>query len=163
MGGHQPQGCQVIDLTHPVSVSNIQMVHGLGYDGVAVQFGPPTKEPLDGVAESVSYVFEGQEGDAVDVVLYTVPFWPLYKGKTNRVGVSIDDSPVQVFENKFKEYDRTWKDQVMRNGAVCRLHFAIDKTKHRHTLNLKGDPGQMVQRVIIDWGGLQPSYIGPEK
>ncbi len=161
--GHQPQGCQVIDLTHPVSVSNIQMVHGLGYDGVAVQFGPPTKEPLDGVAESVSYVFEGQEGDAVDVVLYTVPFWPLYKGKTNRVGVSIDDSPVQVFENKFKEYDRTWKDQVMRNGAVCRLHFAIDKTKHRHTLNLKGDPGQMVQRVIIDWGGLQPSYIGPKK
>ena len=161
--GHQPQGCQVIDLTHPVSVSNIQMVHGLGYDGVVVQFGSPTKEPVDGVAESVSYVFEGQEGDAVDVVLYTVPFWPLYKGKTNRVGVSIDDSPVQVFENKFKEYDRTWKDQVMRNGAVCRLHFAVDKTKPRHTLKLKGDPGQMVQRVIIDWGGLQPSYIGPEK
>ena len=161
--GHQPQGCQVIDLTHPVSASAIQMVRGLGYDGVAVQFGSPTKEPLDGVAESVTYEFEGQEGDAVDVVLYTVPFWPLYKGKTNRVGVSIDDSPMQVFENKFKEYDRTWKDQVMRNGAVCRLHFAIDRTKSRHTLNLKGDPGQMVQRVIIDWGGLQPSYIGPEK
>ena len=161
--GHQPQGCQVIDLTHPVSASAIQMVRGLGYDGVAVQFGSPTKEPLDGVAESVTYEFEGQKGDAVDVVLYTVPFWPLYKGKTNRVGVSIDDSPMQVFENKFKEYDRTWKDQVMRNGAVCRLHFAIDRTKSRHTLNLKGDPGQMVQRVIIDWGGLQPSYIGPEK
>ena len=161
--GHQPQGCQVIDLTHPVSASAIQMVRGLGYDGVAVQFGSPTKEPLDGVAESVTYEFEGQKGDAVDIVLYTVPFWPLYKGKTNRVGVSIDDSPMQVFENKFKEYDRTWKDQVMRNGAVCRLHFAIDRTKSRHTLNLKGDPGQMVQRVIIDWGGLQPSYIGPEK
>jgi hypothetical protein len=23
------------------------------------------------------------------------------------------------------------------------------------------DAGQMLQRVIIDWGGLQPSYLGP--
>jgi hypothetical protein len=78
------------------------------------------------------------------------------------VGVSIDNSPVQVFENKFKEYDRTWKDQVMRNGIACRMRFALDKNLARHKLRLVGDPGQMVQRVIVDWGGLQPSYIGPQ-
>jgi hypothetical protein len=49
----------------------------------------------------------------------------------------------------------------MRNGAICRLHFAIDKNKPRHKMTINGDPGQMVQRVIIDWGGLKPSYIGP--
>ena len=32
----------------------------------------------------------------------------------------------------------------------------------RHTLALIcGDPGMMVEKVIIDWGGLRPSYIGP--
>jgi hypothetical protein len=57
---------------------------------------------------------------------------------------------VQVFENKFHEYSRSWKDQVMRNAAVCRLHFALDASKTRHTLTLHGiDPGQMVQRVVI--------------
>jgi hypothetical protein len=90
-----------------------------------------------------------------------VPFWPLYKGKTNRIGVSIDNSPVQVFENKFKEYDRTWKDQVMRNGAVCRLRFAVNKRREMSHLRIWADPGQMIQRVILDWGGLKPSYIGP--
>ena len=87
----------------------------------------------------------------------------LAEGKSNRVGVTIDGALHQVFENKFKEYDRTWKDQVMRNGAVCRLRFAIDRTKASHTIVLHAfDAGQMVQRIVLDWGGLQPSYIGPE-
>ena len=159
--GSQPQGCQVVDLTHPVSGSGITMVSGLGYDGMVVQFGDPAGNSMDGMTGSADYTFAGPQGDSVDVVIYTVPFWPLYKGKTNRVGVSIDGSPVQVFENKFKEYDRTWKDQVMRNGAIGRLRFAVDKTKPLHTLNLKADPGQMVQRVIVDWGGLKAAYIGP--
>jgi hypothetical protein len=68
---------------------------------------------------------------------------------------------VQVFENKFKEYDRTWKDQVMRNGIACRMRFALDKSRNSHRLQLQGDAGQMVQRIIVDCGGLQPSYIGP--
>ena len=68
-----------------------------------------------------------------------------------------------MFENRFREYDRSWKDQVMRNGAVCRLRFPIDRTKAGHLITFKAaEPGQMLQRVIIDWGGLQPSYLGPQ-
>ena len=159
--GKQAQDCYVIDLTRPVGASNTQIVRGIGYDGVALQLGSPTEEPLDGIAECNVYEFSGPQSDSIDVVLYTVPFWPLYKGKHNRVGVVIDNGPIQIFENNFKEYDRSWKDQVMRNGAICRLHFAIDKNKPRHKMTINGDPGQMVQRVIIDWGGLKPSYIGP--
>ena len=128
---------------------------------MTIQLGSPSSEPLDGYTESVTYEFVVSQQDSVDVVLYTVPVWPLYKGKPNRVGVSIDESPMQIFENKFKEYDRIWKDQVMRNGAICRQHFAIDRNKSSHTITISGDPGQMIQRVIIDWGGLKPSYIGP--
>jgi hypothetical protein len=100
--------------------------------------------------------------DSVDIVLYTVPFWPIYKGKSNRVAVSVDGSEPQVFENAFAEYSRSWKDQVMRNGVACRMRFAIDQQKGAHTITFKAlDPGQMLQRVIIDWGGLKPSYVGP--
>ena len=159
--GKQAQDCHVINLAHPVSASNIQFIRGIGYDGVTIQLGSPSSEPLDGYTESVTYEFVVSQQDSVDVVLYTVPVWPLYKGKPNRVGVSIDESPMQIFENKFKEYDRIWKDQVMRNGAICRQHFAIDRNKSSHTITISGDPGQMIQRVIIDWGGLKPSYIGP--
>ena len=163
--GQSTKDCKVIDLQKCKNASDgVRIVHGLGYDGKVVQFGDPSKESKDESSEEIYYSFYCPNRDSVDVIVYTVPFWPIYKGKQNRVGVCVDDSPVQVFENKFKEYDRTWKDQVMRNGAVCRLRFAINKNHKNHPyhlLRLVGDPGQMIQRVIIDWGGLHPSYIGP--
>ena len=160
--GQSAKDCKVVDLQNCQNASDgIRIVNGLGYDGKVVKFGDPSKESEDGALEDVYYWFNCPNRDSVDIIVYTVPFWPLYKGKQNRVGVSVDNSPVQVFENKFKEYDRTWKDQVMRNGASCRLRFAIDKNRPEHLLRLVGDPGQMIQRVIIDWGGLLPSYIGP--
>ena len=155
--------CQVLDLAKVYRQGRsegVRLVKGLGYDGEVLQFGDPSKEPKDGNYETIEHRFHAQS-DSIDVIIYAVPFWPLYKGKTNRIGVSIDNSPVQVFENKFKEYDRTWKDQVMRNGAVCRLRFAVNKRREMSHLRIWADQGQMIQRVILDWGGLKPSYIGP--
>ena len=144
--GRRHPDCYTVDLAHPASVAGATVVGGLGYDGKVIQLGTPTSSS----AATATYPFAVPQCDSVDVVLYTVPFWPLYAGKSNRVGVSIDGSPVQVFENKFIEYDRTWKDQVMRNAAICRLRFALDASKPSHTVTLHGiDPGQMVQRVVI--------------
>jgi hypothetical protein len=149
---YQTEGCQVIDLATFISKSDdAQLVKGIGYDWQVMLLGKAT------------YELPTVKADSIDVLFYTVPFWPLYKGKSNRVEVSVDGGTPQCFENKFVEYSRTWKDQVMRNGAPCRLRFAIDSEKVQHTVTFEAlDPGQMVQRIIIDWGGLKRSYIGPE-
>lgn len=145
------QGCQVLNLTQFASKSDdARLVRGLGYDWLVMQLG------------SATYGFDAVDVDSVDVFFYTVPFWPLYAGTSNCVSVTVDGSQPQTFENKFKEYDRNWKDQVMRNGAPCRLRFAVDRSKRSHTVTFQAlDPRQMLQKVIIDWGGLQPSYLGP--
>ena len=133
-------------------VPRAKLVKGIGYDWQVMQLG------------EVTYQFPQVDADSIGVFFYAVPFWPIYKGKSNRIAVSIDGGEPQVFENKFAEYSRSWKDQVMRNGIGCRLHFAIDKLVAQHTVTFKAlDPGQMLQKVILDWGGLQPSYIGPQK
>ena len=161
--GQKPKDCQVLDLSkfrHQGRSEGVRLVKGLGYDGQVLQFGDPTKDPKGGKNESIEYKFHAPS-DSVDIIIYAVPFWPLYEGKQNRIVVSIDNQPEQVFENKFKEYDRTWKDQVMCNGIMCRLRFAVDQQRETNCLRIQADPGQMIQRIIIDWGGLQPSYIGP--
>jgi len=150
---HEPlAGCHVINLADYTSKSDdAQLIEGMGYDWQVMQLG------------EVTYSFPQVSRDEVEITLYTVPFWPLYQGKGNAVSVSVDGGEPQVFENKFQEYSRTWKDQVMRNGAVCKLRFAVDKAKTSHTILFKAtDPGQMLQRVIIDWGGLKPTYVGPQ-
>ena len=145
------EGCYVIDLEKFVDKSSdAQLVSGIGYDGKVMQLGNAT------------YQFPVVTSDTITLLVYTVPFWPLYKGKSNAISISIDGGSTQVFENRFKEYDLTWKNQVLRNGAVCRLRFVVDKSMPSHTIRFKAqDPGQMLQRITVDWGGLQPSYIGP--
>ena len=150
----QPLGdCYLIELADYQSKSDdAKLVKGIGYDWQVMQLG------------EVTYQFPQVDADSIDVFFYAVPFWPIYKGKSNRIAVSIDGGEPQVFENKFAEYSRSWKDQVMRNGIGCRLHFAINKQAAQHTVTFKAlDPGQMLQKVILDWGGLKPSYIGPQK
>lgn len=173
--GIQSQNHWTVDLNifdQQGRTEGVRLIKGLGYDGQVLQFGDPVKVPLvTGGAisdsrrlrkglESIEYNFHALS-DSVDIVIYAVPFWPLYKGRHNRIVVSIDDSPEQVFENKFKEYDRTWKDQVMRNGIMCRLRFAVDNRREMNCLRIQADPGQMIQRIIVDCGGLKPSYLGP--
>ena len=151
---HEPlEGCCVLNLANYASKSHdARIVRGLGYDWQVMQLGEAT------------YTFPAVSSDTIEVTVYTVPFWPLYKGKTNAININVDNGKPQIFENKFAEYSRTWKDQVMRNGAICNLQFAVDKTKSQHTISFKSvDYGQMLQRVIIDWGGLKPTYVGPSQ
>ena len=145
------QDCYVLNLANYDSKSsNARFVNGLGYDWQVLQLGTAT------------YSFPAVSRDTIEVTVYTVPFWPLYAGKSNAISIVVDDGKPQVFENKFEEYSRSWKDQVMRNGAVCRLRFAVEKSRYSHTIRfIAKEPGQMLQRVIIDWGGLKSTYIGP--
>ena len=156
------QGCYVIDLArYDSKTDDASLIRGLGYDWQVIQLGSPTSSVVR-QPSSITYTFPRVTRDAIKVTLYTVPFWPIYAGKSNAVSIQVDDSDPQVFENKFQEYSRSWKDQVMRNGAVCHLRFRVDASKPSHTIRFQVvDPGQMLQRVIIDWGGLQPSYVGP--
>ena len=148
------EGCMVINLSNYQSKSNgVQLIKGLGYDWTVVQL-------QEG---SISYALPTLPTDTIEVRFWAVPFWPLYKGLSNRISISIDGGTPQVFENHFAEYSRSWKDQVMRNGIECRMRFAIDRLRSSHTITFTTlDPGQMLQRLTIDWGGLLPSYIGPK-
>ena len=130
----------------------MSILEGLGYDWQSVQLNGGT----------VTYSLPQIRADSISVVLHVVPLWPLYPGKGNSVGVSIDGSPMQLLTNKFQEYGRSWKDQVMRNGYSRRFRFPVSRHNQSHQLTLHTiDDGQIVQRVMIDWGGLRESYVEP--
>lgn len=149
---HEPlQDCCLLHLAaYDAKSDDARLITGVGYDWQAIQLGEAT------------YTFPAVSRDTLEVTLYTLPFWPLYQGKSNAISITVDDTEPQVFENLFAEYSRTWKDQVLRNGAICHLRFAVDKTKSTHSIHFKAlDSGQILQRVIINWGGLKNTYVGP--
>lgn len=162
-------GCLVVDLLKGTLISKqnhtVRFVKGLGYDWHVVQLGEATEATtdvtrLDGTR--VEYPLPHIEADSVTVTVSTLPFFPIYKGKSNRYGISIDGQSPYVFENLPTEWSEPWKDQVLKNGVEARVTFAIDRKLSSHTLTLTcGDPGTMIQRIILDWGGLKKTYVGP--
>lgn len=138
------QGCAVLDITRSGKV-----IEGMGYDWKVVE------------VDNLKYELPEIDADEVTVHVWVVPFWPEYEGKSNRINISLDNGGKVLLENKFAEYDVSWKDQVLRNGHEFVVKFPL-KGKGPHVLRLEAvDEGQMVQKIVLDWGGLKPSYLGP--
>lgn len=158
------QGCAVIDLSKCAAKSpEANVIEGIGYDWRSIQLGNPVGKYSGSV--DVKYNFSTDTPcDSVEVTVYTLPLWPVYKGKSTRLGVAVDSSEMAVFANEPKEYSPEWKTQVLQNAAVYTAKFPVGKHKAPHTLTLRGiDPGTIVQRILIDWGGLKSTYVGPSK
>lgn len=164
------EGCTVIDLKqmkNKVSKNGhtIRLIDGIGYDWYALQLGEAIEQSVDPKnldGTRVEYEFSGVTADSVTVQVYSVPFWALYKGKSSRYGISVDGQPVVVSQSDHKEYSEPWKDRVLQNGVVTVAKFAVNKSLPKHTLTLTcSDPGMIIQRVVIDWGGLKKTYVGP--
>lgn len=143
-----------------------RMLEGIGYDWKSLMLGEVTQEPCnpaDADAPRVTYDLPAIDADSITVVLYTVPRFPLYKGADTSFGVSVDNSPVEVSNYLPVEQSRQWKDNVIRNAMITELKFPIDKSQRGHKLNIiSGAPGLILQRIIIDWGGLKKTYVGPQ-
>lgn len=163
------KGCAVLDLKNfkkkAENGRSLRLVEGIGYDWNSIQLGNPKEETADAKnlnGSRFEYEFKTDEiAENLKIHIYTVPFFPVHEGKSTRFGVSVDGAEPVVVENKFKEFSGKWKDQVLQNGAVAVLDIPVKKSK-THTISfICGDTGVMVQRVVIDWGGLKKTYVGP--
>ncbi len=162
--------CTVIDLGQFSKISSpkghtLRVIEGIGYDWASLQLGEATQEPTDPTnpgGTRVEYTFSGVDSDHVTVHIYSLPTFPLHDGRSTRFGISVDGQPAIISENNPAEYSLPWKDQVLRNGAILVATFPVEREKDTHTLSIIcGDPGMIIQRVIVDWGGLKNSYVGP--
>lgn len=151
--------CKVLDLTRPTHIDGATIVHGLGYDWDVLQLGQPTALNQSAAA---TYDLGAIPSDSITIHIHALPFFPIYESRSNRIALDVDGGNIITLENRFTEYSLSWKTQVLKNGHEFILRLPLDTNRRRHTLRLQAvDPGQMVERIVIDWGGLQPSYIGP--
>ncbi len=110
----QLEGCTVIDLRtfkHKVAKDGhtLRLVEGIGYDWNAIQLGKATEQtgdPKNPNGSRFKYEFSGVDTESVTVYVYSVPFFPLYNGKSNQFGISVDGQPAFVANNEPKEYSK---------------------------------------------------------
>ena len=144
---------------------SIRTIKGLGYENECVQLGEAVKKSQNtwklSDTPKVEYDFYTFSAGSVTVYTYALPMFPVNSKRDTRYGVMIDDGVVHWVTTASKEYSGQWKQNVIRNSVINVVNLNIDKPG-KHTLKLLcADPGAIIQKVVIDFGGMKRSYLGP--
>ena len=143
---------------------------------IAQQYDLKNISDLRGIADELTfgaeYDFYAFDAGSVDVYTYVLPTFPLHADRDFRIGentntdtkysVQIDDGALATPSSSHVEYSQVWFESVLRNCAVNKSTLHIDKPG-RHTLRIRvGDPGIVLQKIVLDFGGMKRSYLGPQ-
>lgn len=103
---------------------------------------------------------------AVQVVTITSPTLNFVPGRGLRLAVSFDNEPPQTLtlvpvDYKAQNGNRDWEKVVADNARYAYSTHLLIKPGY-HTLKYwMVDPGVVLQKIVVDCGGLKPSYLGP--
>ncbi|KQW96623.1 glycosyl hydrolase [Massilia sp. Root418] len=117
---------------------------------------------VPGAAEGMRLEYKVHLLTAGEVTLHTTlaPTLKFQPGEGFRYAVSFDGEEPQVVNVHADGSQRFW-ERAVSDGAV------VFKTRHKlaagaHTLKFRAvDPALVLQKLVIDAGGLKPSYLGP--
>lgn len=151
----------------------IDVIDEFGYEGASLRFGDPVgpRQNASRAAPNAEYDFYCFGRGMVDVYTYVLPTFPLYdnpsfpghesSGQGTRYGVMIDEGHIITPGFSGTEYSYDWYAAVMRNASVKKSTLYIDKPG-RHTIRINcGTPGMVLQKIVIDLGGMERSWLGP--
>ena len=151
------------------------MIPNLGCENAAVQLGnpiAPAQRTAGRNTPRLEYDFYTFEQGSVDVYTYVLPTFPISKDRgyagheaTNvetKYGVCIDEGPVMTPSTSSFEYAQIWYESVLKNCRINKTTLHIDKPG-KHTVKIIcGDAGTVLQKVVLDFGGMKRSYMGPQ-
>lgn len=151
------------------------VIPNLGCENTAIQLGDPLAPAQRTAGRNtphLEYDFYTFEQGSVDVYTYVLPTFPISKDRgyagheaTNvetKYGVCIDEGPVLNPSTSSFEYAQIWYESVLKNSRINKTTLHIDKPG-KHTVKIIcGDAGTILQKVVLDFGGMQRSYMGPQ-
>jgi hypothetical protein len=100
----------------------------------------------------------------VEVNCYLVPTHPIQAGRGLRYAIGFDDQPPQIVTvgADLQVPSRAWSMNVL--NAVTIGSSAHEIKAGRHVLKLyMVDAGVVVDKIVVNSGGLRPSYLGPKE
>ena len=109
------------------------------------------------------YLFSTGKVDVAAILAPTLNFVP---GRGLQYAVSFDDEPPQVVMLVPQKYsaqngNRDWEKSVEDNARYGYTTHTLAKPGY-HTLKFwMVDPGIVLQKLVVDLGGVKPSYLGP--
>jgi hypothetical protein len=98
---------------------------------------------------------------AVHVHTIVAPSLNFVPGRGLRFAVAFDDQPPQIIDALAQNTLRDWEESVKDSVRNIASTHSLTGSGY-HTLKYwMVDPGIVLQKIVVDLGGLKPSYLGP--
>ena len=118
---------------------------------------------LSSSSPHVQYEFYSYSHGAVNVHAYFSPTLNFLNSPTGlRFAISIDGEEPQIISLNKEDGDvRTWENWVANNIITKQSRHRLDSVGKHIIRYWMIDPGVVLQKIVIDCGGLKESYLGP--
>ncbi len=146
-----------------------QKIKGSGRTPYAMTILPTTAEsvmPGEGQSPCLEYRIYLSKPGKVNVNTYVSPSLNVVAGRGLRYAVAIDDEAPQVMDVVKDVSEPLWKNHDW--AASVKAQVRVTTSEHRveqagyHTVRIwMVDPGIVLQKIVVDAGGLRPSHLGP--
>lgn len=134
--------------------------HGRTLSGVTVFPATAPSQTPSPTSPRLDYDVEFFSSGEAKILLYFSPSLNFQPGRGLRCAVSFDDETpelIDVAPGKFQE----WEQGVINSvRTVTTAPRTVNAGKHVLKFWLV-DPGVVLQKIVVDLGGLRPSYLGP--
>ncbi len=165
-------GVVSIDAGHFTSKSDTpdgagwRSIQGLGRTGSAVTVLPSTTDWKDAPAPHLVYRFHTNTGGSAKLRVRLLPTHPITEGTGLRFAIGTDGGkPVPLaLTHGFEPKSSSWNDRVLANATHTTADLPAKLAPGWHTLELHAvDPGVVVDKIVLAFGDLPPSYDGPSE
>jgi len=140
-----------------------QKIPGLGRT-LSAMMPVPVNSPslaLDQSSPRLEYDVLFNTSGEVTISTLISPTLNIYNNEGLCFAISIDNEQPQTVNIHKGNTNQDWQESVRRNIVEMKTKHTIEKTG-KHTIKIwMIDPGIVLQRILIDCGGLKPSYLGP--
>jgi hypothetical protein len=119
---------------------------------------------LTAKSPNLQYEFYSYDSGSVKINTQFSPTLNFQNTEGLRCAVSIDDEDPQIIIiNEGLKNPRNW-DTWVANNIITKITGHTISKSGKHTIKYWViDPGVVLQRILVDFGGLKQSYLGPEE
>jgi hypothetical protein len=151
----------------PRSGAQWQIIPGLGRTNDSVAVYPVTvpsiEDPKNLAIQSpeLDYDITTTSTGPLKATTYCLPTRRINATRGLRYAISLDDEPPQVVDFNETTEGPQWSKNVPRDAAInSTSHTLSSPGKHQLKIWMV-DPGVVLEKIVLDFGGAKDSYFGP--
>ena len=166
---YEKNGYVSIEASHYTRMSNTgaltwKIIPGIGREGDGITSFPVTAHAakISGSSPRLSYDIYTYDTGRIKIMAYLSPTLNFQHNKGLKYGISVDaEEPQTISINKEDDNPRTWSRWVANDIIIKESSHDISKPG-RHTITFwRVSPAVVLQKLVVDLGGVKSSYLGP--